>query len=169
MRIFAAALAGALALLCAWALLSCSETPGDYPSFIETETGAELWIPQPLAVEAVDPEIAAALEEAAEFWPCVEVGPGRGTALFGYVPSPNWPEEDRWGMAAIRADTETGEIWQCSIIVASEIQYSYDTVVDVLIHEIGHCLGLADDPGVESIMASPPGWILRSEDQGACR
>ncbi len=142
-----------LLLLCA-----CDETPGEYPSMIYTSEGAVLRLPQPAMVSGDVPR----LEEAVAFWPCMHLGDGLITAEVNFVP------DGDWGQAHITANKHTGRIAACHIVVSSDIAYDHDTVEAVLVHELGHCAGLADDPGVESIMASPPGWLLRSEDRDAC-
>lgn len=149
----AALILGALTIL---QLCGC-ETWGDYPGCYHTEHDACLWAPIPLEVEPIGD--VPRLEEAADFWSCVNVGAnGIATVEVGMVPGGDW------GVAHIEADRITGEIWSCDIVVSWDIAYDHDTVERVIVHELGHCRGLDDDPGVESIMASPPGWILRSED-----
>jgi hypothetical protein len=51
-----------------------------------------------------------------------------------------------------------GEIVACDVLVDYEIAYHEETVFTTLIHELGHCLGLADDPrsiDLNSCMSSP--------------
>lgn len=135
-------------------LISC----GEYPSYLETDNGDPLWLMTPAGVEGDAPR----LQDAVAFWPCLHQGAGPIHVEVGYLPDP------MMGYSSVLWDRDTGEIVSCDVIVSVDIAYHHDTVEAVLIHELGHCLGLADDPGHESIMASPPGWILRPEDEGAC-
>lgn len=56
---------------------------------------------------------------------------------------------------------EDGAILGGTITISSDITYDEDTATQVARHELGHCLGLADDPGppttvdLMSVMASP--------------
>ena len=51
-----------------------------------------------------------------------------------------------------------GSILQGAIVISSDIAYHEETVFYALLHEMGHALGLADDPyslDLNSIMSSP--------------
>lgn len=54
-----------------------------------------------------------------------------------------------------------GSVLSCEVTLSSDIAYHRETLLHVARHELGHCLGLADDPGppttvdLRSVMASP--------------
>lgn len=65
-------------------------------------------------------------------------------------------EEDPNGKATVYDDG--GLIMACDVIIDYEIAYHEGTVYTTLIHEFGHCLGLADDPeslDLDSCMSKP--------------
>jgi hypothetical protein len=86
----------------------------------------------------------------------------------GFVPAPDWGVEfsdfdgegDPLGIARLDY-AEDGEVLGAEIVLSSDVAYDRDTLVDVLAHEAGHFLALADDPGppetvdLRSAMASP--------------
>ena len=79
---------------------------------------------------------------------------------FGYVPQSDYEYEngiEPSGIAYVEF-TETGSITGCEIVISSDIAYHAETVQWTLIGEMGHCLGLEDDPNsidLNSIMSSP--------------
>lgn len=86
----------------------------------------------------------------------------RAVVSVGLVPAPDWGSaDDPAGIAKLDYDLETGEVLGAEIVLSSDIAYDRDTLVDVLSHEVGHFLALADDPGppqtvdLRSVMASP--------------
>ena len=82
----------------------------------------------------------------------------------GYVPPGDYdPESTTGGVAGIaRLEySEDGLITSCDITVSIDISYSWQTMVEVIKHELGHCLGLDDDPyslDLNSIMSDPMVW-----------
>jgi hypothetical protein len=82
----------------------------------------------------------------------------------GYVPAGDFDVETATGGAAGFADIQyslwDGLITSCEITVSSDISDAH-SVVEVTKHELGHCLGLDDDPDsldLNSIMSSPMPW-----------
>lgn len=55
-------------------------------------------------------------------------------------------DDPKHGHTIRHADERTGELWNCVVTLRPEPQYS------VLMHELGHCLGLAHDLHPSSIM-----------------
>ena len=54
-----------------------------------------------------------------------------------------------------------GEILTCAVVVAADLSYDPYWHVALIEHELGHCLGLADDPpsiDLGSIMSDPFRW-----------
>lgn len=142
--------------------------------FHVTETGLELQPGAlPFAVAWADDAGPRVLEESALWWDeqlssevfFYDGNAPQVTAEFGYVPA---PPDDAWtgdfdlegfplGIAYLDFD-EFGAVTFCEIVVSSDIEYDGPTVAAVMRHEIGHCLGLADDPAsvdLNSVMASP--------------
>jgi hypothetical protein len=79
---------------------------------------------------------------------------------FGLVPITGEELENETGPLGIAYldYTVDGAIFNCEIVISSDIQDSESTVEEVLRHESGHCLGLADDPDsidLNSVMADP--------------
>jgi predicted Zn-dependent protease len=83
----------------------------------------------------------------------------------GYVPvsewNPEYPDQGEAGIAAIEYAEESGCITDCRITLSSDIADHRPTLLQVLRHEMGHCLGLDDDPGIDitvdlrSVMGRP--------------
>lgn len=54
-----------------------------------------------------------------------------------------------------------GAVLACEVTLSSDIAYHRETLLQAARHELGHCLGLADDPGppatvdLRSVMSSP--------------
>jgi hypothetical protein len=149
----------------------------------------------PAAISADDTvEDATLLPEAVDQWNewlsgdgvdrtvLVVAEPGetpRVTASVGYVPAPDWGEEFADGSSAEPLGiayidfAEDGEMLGAEIVISSDIAYDRDTVLQVLLHEVGHgFFGLADDPGppqtvdLRSVMSSPmdPLGVLTDHD-----
>lgn len=83
----------------------------------------------------------------------------------GYVPSGSYgPDQiiaDEAGIAYIDFSRVDGLILGCEVVLSSDIAYDDQTLLETAKHEIGHCLGLADDPhslDLNSIMSSPIGY-----------
>jgi len=82
----------------------------------------------------------------------------------GYVPVTDWdpeyPDQGEAGLADVTYDS-SGVISHCLVTLSSDIAYHRPTLLKVLEHEMGHCLGLADDPGppttvdLRSVMGLP--------------
>jgi len=77
------------------------------------------------------------------------------------------------GKAQVTTDQLEGALLSCSIILDVDLAYSVRTMRLALRHELGHCLGLADDPGIDatvelrSVMGSPldPLGVLTARDR----
>jgi len=73
----------------------------------------------------------------------------------GYMSNPNALDHTH-----LEYDSEGG-ILRCEIVISADIAYDRETSLQVLRHALGHCFGLADDPGppqtvdLRSIMSSP--------------
>ena len=84
--------------------------------------------------------------------------PGDITVSVGLVPATT--DGEPLGVAVAEYD-EDGTVLGCEITLSSDIAYDRPTLLQVARHELGHCLGLADDPGppatvdLRSVMASP--------------
>ncbi len=85
------------------------------------------------------------------------------TVALGYVPASTDDLDtggEPMGLAAIDY-AEDGTVLSCDVTLSADIAYHRDTLLQVARHEIGHCLGLADDPGppatvdLRSVMSSP--------------
>lgn len=81
-------------------------------------------------------------------------------AEIGYVPCIDL-DACPSGLARVVSSVDDGAILSCNITISSDITYDEVTVLHVLKHEIGECLGLADDCGppacvdLRSIMSNP--------------
>jgi len=76
----------------------------------------------------------------------------------GALPEPYWDEPGPGGVADLTWN-EFGEILRCDVVIDAEHAYDAQTFRSRLIHELGHCLGLAHDESsidLDSCMASPP-------------
>jgi len=95
--------------------------------------------------------------------------PGSVYLEIGYVSDHDPSDDYEPGGRAILEWTAVDEIRSCHIIISSDIAYHEATVQTNLRHELGHCLGLADDPSsldLDSIMSSPrPGSMLTEHDR----
>jgi hypothetical protein len=86
------------------------------------------------------------------------------TVSVGFVPSDVDVETmggDQIGVAYLDFSRVDGLIFGCEIVISSDIADDYETALEVTKHELGHCLGLADDPrslDLNSIMSSPLVW-----------
>ena len=82
----------------------------------------------------------------------------------GYVPitdwNPEYPDQGEAGLAEVTYDS-SGVINDCQVTLSSDVSYHRPTLLQVLKHELGHCLGLDDDPGppttvdLRSVMGVP--------------
>jgi len=79
--------------------------------------------------------------------------------------------EDELDLTTVDFD-RTGCILECSIILSADIAYDRSTLRQALLHSMGHCLGLDDDPGppetvdLRSVMSKPldPLGVLTDHD-----
>lgn len=76
-----------------------------------------------------------------------------------------WPEvEEGSAGAAWVTPNEGGEVVICIVRVDPLFAYTPEVYTRTVAHELGHCLGLADDPeslDLGSIMGDPPHWGAR--------
>jgi hypothetical protein len=94
----------------------------------------------------------------------------------GFVPVESWdpeyPDRGEAGIAYLEY-TALGCITHCEIVISSDIEYDDRYFSKVLEHELGHCLGLSDDPGppitvdLRSVMSRPidPLGVLTEHDR----
>lgn len=78
---------------------------------------------------------------------------------------------DTFGMSLLGIDDDL-RITKCTVTVSNSIAYHAPTVRTTIEHELGHCLGLLDDPNsveLESVMSSSPanGYDLTAHDREA--
>jgi len=94
------------------------------------------------------------------------------TVALGLVPWTDTDEAEPMGLAEIEYASD-GAVLRCEITISSDIAYDHATALQVARHELGHCLGLADDPGppatvdLRSVMSSPlaPLGVLTEHDR----
>lgn len=134
--------------------------------------GLELYSAPPLGVQA-EPDIRGFVLIAVPWW-SAQIGQEVAfsptptpdiTMAFGHVPAPDYDPEtlegDVGGIANIDYSLHDGLIIGCDIIISSDLRGFDDAVLEVVKHEIGHCLALADDPhslDLNSIMSDPGVW-----------
>lgn len=131
-------------------------------------------------VVVVDESIGSDVVDLAARWWNLETGAvlfevddGASPQLFGTLEvSMGYAGGDEYGPAGVFRDETNldGEILRGSIVISSDIAYHEATVFDAIRHELGHALGLADDPhsiDLDSIMSSPlmPGAGLTEHDR----
>ena len=134
-----------------------------------TSDGTELHPGAMPATVSGDEDTAGLVIDACAWWAdqlgadaLVPSEPGYVTVAIGLVPSTGDPDADGEPMGhATIGYSAWGSVLTCDVTISSDIAYDHDTALQVLRHEIGHCLGLADDPGppttvdLRSVMASP--------------
>lgn len=164
-----------LLLLCA-----CDPTYLD-EDWIVAEDGTELHPgAMPVTVSAED-DCADVAGDAIAWWggelgvdAFVARDDGYASVALGLVPDAGDINSDGepLGHASIEYSA-WGSVLSCDVTLSSDIAYHGETLVQVARHELGHCLGLADDPGppttvdLRSVMASPldPLGILTDHDR----
>jgi hypothetical protein len=134
--------------------------------------GVELYASPPLGVSARS-KIRRETSDAIEWWND-QVGaevfyeptptPDITVSIGANVPFTVDPDTMYWeqlGIAYADYSGYDGLITGCEIIILDAILDDYETALGVVKHELGHCLGLADDPhslDLNSIMSSPLMW-----------
>jgi hypothetical protein len=70
-------------------------------------------------------------------------------------------EDSTYDLTTVDYELDTGNIVQCDVVLNSVFAYDGATMLQTLIHSLGHCLGLDDDPGppatvdLQSAMSKP--------------
>jgi hypothetical protein len=158
-----------LILLTFLLLASCDPTYLDEGLLIRD--GVDLYAVPPLGISA-SPEMVPHVLRATSWWnrqigdtvffsptPTPDV-----TVSSGYVPSEDYDpvtaSGDLDGIAYLEYSRWDGLIVSCEVVISSDILYAREAH-EATKHELGHCLGLADDPqslDLNSIMSSPMPW-----------
>ena len=162
-------------------LAACDPTYLD-EGFHVADDGVELHPGAMPATVAGDEDTAGLAIDACAWWAdqlgadaLVPSEPGYVTVALGLVPASTADLDaggEPLGIASI-GYSAWGSVLTCDVTISSDIAYDRDTALQVLRHELGHCLGLADDPGppttvdLRSVMASPldPLGIVTDHDR----
>jgi hypothetical protein len=127
-------------------------------------------LPLEVVNDGVDP---GALDDAVAAWntrapiALFDVVPTTGETLgvvhvrVGILP------DDIWGLATLFVAHR--EVLSCEVDISTDVAWHRPTAALVLAHELGHCLGLADDPSsydLASVMGDPvrDGWTPTDSD-----
>ena len=124
-------------------------------------------------LEHLLPEVVAWWNDQVGLEVFTDYDPARPAETDVWVQEGQLPEErnsDLWssattrgGEAQVRTTTTEDFAWirRCQVTLNVDLAYDEDTMRTVLRHELGHCLGLADDPGIDvtvdlrSVMGAP--------------
>lgn len=111
---------------------------------------------------------AAVLSEGVALWNAASILPlfvevPEATEVYGWAtlavaPLPGDLAEEAAAAAWVTV-SERGEVLYCEILISPDYIYHRPTYVRTVAHELGHCLGLDDDPeslDLGSIMSDPP-------------
>jgi len=128
--------------------------------------GHTLYSPIPMGISAA-PDITPIVESAVDWWndqigtevffmpsPTPDI-----TVEFGPIIDPTNPDDiyGEIGIAYLTFSYFDGLILDCDVVVSWDYRDDTDTATEITKHELGHCLGLADDtPSVDlnSVMQS---------------
>lgn len=145
-------------LITALLLIACETDNG-----LIHRDGINLWSSPPIGVLVESSIDQGIVRESIDWWnerPSEDVFhettqfPGASIGI-GHVPDQTDLEE--LGIAYLYLDEEIeGLISFCEIIISENIKGNRETLLRVVEHELGHCLGLDNDPySISSIMSSP--------------
>lgn len=137
--------------------------PGDLPLFVAPDETIDDATLVPEAIGWWNSELSSDNVARLAFLEAGGIDAPQVVVAYGYVPAPDSDlsgEGDPVGIAYLDY-AEDGSVLSAEIVLSSDYSYHRPTMLKALEHELGHTLGLADDPGVDitvdlmSIMSSP--------------